>query len=137
MTPARQRAVILLEAIIALVVIAGVAGACLSLRSRAIRQRIAVQQTLEIEDALSSIMTLATSGLLDTPSVETDDSGASRRVWRGDWNDEPYTVTAQIVDVGNPLIAQSADAPVLIPMRRWTVEFRGARVEELSMERVR
>lgn len=137
MTLARRRAVILLEAIISLVVIAAVAGACLSLRSRTIRQRVAVQQTLEIDDALSSIMALATAGLLDAPTADTDDSGAARRVWRGDWNGEPYAVTAQIVQVSNPLAGQTVEAPAFIPMRQWTVEFRGASVRELSMERVR
>ena len=59
MTLGRQRAVILLEAIISLVVIAGVAGACLGLRSRALRQRVAVQETLALDDALTAILTLA------------------------------------------------------------------------------
>ena len=125
--------VVLLEAIISLVVIAGVAGACVGLRSQSIRQRIAVERALGTDNALSTLLTEATAGLLDAPIIETGDDGSERRVWRGERFGEPYEIRAAIVEVRNPLSGRDAETPERMAMRQWTVTIGGESLTELRL----
>jgi type II secretory pathway pseudopilin PulG len=101
--PRRALAFTLLEAMIALAMLAGVFGVCLGLRSAALaadRRAAALLQTEREADALFQMVINRT--LLDAEP----DSTSERMVWIGTHLGEPYRIERTVAVLPNPLVGR-------------------------------
>lgn len=125
----------LLEAMIALIVLAGVASACLQLRAQALRGRAAAAEATSREAALQDLLDSAIAGFLGDPAQRPDeDDETPRTVWTGELHGQPYEVVREVVQRTNPVRLDEAreddDETQLIWLAHWTATWRGATVEE-------
>ena len=120
---------------IALIVLAGVASACLQLRARSLRARAAAAEAATREAVLDDLLHQAVAGYLPEPVRTQSDDGASRAVWTGELQGDPFEVTREPALAPNPTIVRSegeADAPAAreLWLTRWRATWRGHTIEE-------
>lgn len=125
----------LLEAMIALIVLAGVASACLQLRAQSLRARAAAAEAASRDAALDDLLRRAVGGLLPDPQRAETEEGAVFVAWRGDLHGDPYEVTRELVLAPNPAAGlpasgQDAERAREIWLARWRATWRGHTVEE-------
>jgi type II secretory pathway pseudopilin PulG len=125
----------LLEAMIALIVLAGVASACLQLRAQSLRGRAAAAEATTRDAALEDLLTSAVAGLLQNPEVTRLDDDAVRIAWRGEIGGDPWEVTRELALRSNPVAAlptrdDDAQRPQEIWMTHWRATWRGRTIEE-------
>lgn len=123
--PARalHRAFTLLEAIVALVILAAACIACLQIRTQsfAARDRLARQQ--RIDRANDAVFQMLVNGLLPRPEKDRD-SGLP--VWKGEHLGKAYTITRQRTSVANPVAGQVAYAVAPeVSVWRYTLAYEG------------
>lgn len=129
----RVAGVTLLESVIAIVIIAAVAGASLELRSRSMHARLAAAQAAETAGVLDALLRKATGGLMgEAQLTSADDDGRVRRVWTGEQGGDPFEVIVEDIEQANPLAARGDDESS-IALRRYTARFRGQRAEEVRV----
>lgn len=125
-----QRAFTLLEAVLAMAILAGVAVVCVGLRAQSLASGSKLEARLSDERETQAIFEMATSGLL--PPAELSGDGVVRR-WAGEHMGTPYTLKATRESVRNPMEgAHGADAAGLsgrIVMWRYVLTIRGRETE--------
>ncbi len=104
-----RRGFTLLEAIIALVVLGGVAIACLEMRARAmvVGRRVDTQQ--REEETARVTLEMAIAGLLEDGEGPTPSDPTQRILWKGDRDGVPYVCQRERVQMPNPALAWAAD----------------------------
>lgn len=126
----------LLEAMIALIVLAGVASASLQLRAQALRGRAAAAEATAREAALQDLLNQAVAGFLGEPAQRPEDRDAPilRTVWIGQLHGEPYEVVREVAQRPNPVPRNGArddDAESqFIWIAHWSATWRGQTIEE-------
>lgn len=126
----------LLEAIIALILIAGVASVSLQLRAQSLRGRAAAAEATARQAALDDLLHQAVHGLLPNPQVPEDDAAPLAMRWTGRRAGHPYEVERALVAVPNPLAGEQragadpdAAPPQQIALVRWRATWRGETAE--------
>lgn len=105
-SPRRQSAgFTLLEAIVALVILASACIVCMQIRAQSIssHERLARQQ--RVDRATDAVFQMMINGLLPRPEK---DAKSGRPVWRGEHLGKPFEVTRDRVIVANPVAGQVA-----------------------------
>jgi type II secretory pathway pseudopilin PulG len=131
----------LLEAMIALIVLAAVAGACLQLRSQTLRQRVAVARAIQSGEALTELLTMARAGLLPEPEGPLEGDERMLVTWRGELRGHAYEVTRELVTTTNPALQAQGlllDAATVLPqelvMLRYRAVYAGVSAQELILQ---
>lgn len=130
----------LLEATIALAILATAAVVCLEMRAQGIVRARALAEARSTEETLRTILDLANAGLLIGASEPVGDDPRQRRVWRGDERGELWECVSERVEMPNPArsaLAPSiaAQMPAMIVLERTTVSYRGRAATSLRAVR--
>ncbi len=117
------RAFTLLEAILALAIIAAVIIVCLGLRSQALASSYRISTGHQAERIVQEVYESLVSGLLPDPEVDPD---TGKRIWRGERLGHEYTLVGQITDVPNPVFGLSDTREFGDRVRIWRYELQCA-----------
>ncbi len=126
----RRRGFTLIESVIALTVLAMVAGACFELRTQSLAQTRVIAGRQANARVAHTILTLAWAGQLGQGRrVESDDRDGVIE-WIGEREGRAYTMVREPVVVANPLRSflgesESAKYPVTVELYRYTLELEG------------
>lgn len=119
-----SRAFTLIEAIIAVTMIALVAGACLQLRAESLARVRSLSGTGAADLAADQVLRLAVADRLGPGQPLEPDDPQSPRVWTGEHAGRPYELQREAVAVPNPLReATDEDSvyPVSVIVWRYTL----------------
>lgn len=127
--PRHLRGFTVIEAVVALTILAMVAGVCLELRAQSLRQSQSIQKRHELARRADAILELARAAQLG-PSVPVDeDDPESGRLWTGERSGDQYRLLKQTILVDNPLHDPLQGSRALYPKRiavqRYTLELAG------------
>lgn len=111
-----RRAFTLLEAILALAIIAAVIVVCLGLRAQALGASHRITRDQQSERVVEEIYESLVAGLLDDP-VTDPDTGA--RTWTGERLGEPFTLVGSLTLAPNPLLGVFKDKEMGDSVRVW------------------
>jgi len=121
-----RRSFTLLEAVIAVTILAAFTVATLQLRAQGLASQSRLDRTLAAERAVDEILRLAIAGLLVEPERVRDDQGeVVRTIWRGQRFGEPFECVRETVQAPNPAAGDRPDLPETITVRRYTVRCAG------------
>ncbi len=93
----------LLEAIVALVILAAACIACLQIRTQAIASHDRLARQQQIDRATDAVFQMLVNGLLPKPEKARD---SGRPVWKGEHLGKPFAITRERVSVANPVAGQ-------------------------------
>ncbi|MDX2115432.1 MAG: prepilin-type N-terminal cleavage/methylation domain-containing protein [Planctomycetota bacterium] len=134
MTPARRaqgRGFTLIEAVLAMALLAGVMMACLGLRGQALAQQERARARHALLREGEAIFEMFTSGLLGRPEV-TQGETLERR-WKGEHLGKPYVLVGRRVVRENPAASALPESVVKLSDRvlvwRYELEYRGSKLE--------
>jgi len=132
-----RRAFTLIEAIIAITMIALVAGACLQLRAESLARVRSLAGTGAEDLAADQILRLAAADRLGPGRRLEPDDPQSPRVWTGEHAGRRYTLRKEAVVVPNPLrsaVDEDSVYPESVVVWRYTLTM-GDTVRELEWTR--
>lgn len=120
----------LIESLVALTVLALVAGACLELRAGALAHTRTLAGRQDDQRRVKTVFDLALAGLLDAPQRVDPDDPHSALVWTGERDGEQYQLLREPVVVPNPLHApptgdESPQFPEQSLLFQYTLEIGG------------
>lgn len=114
---ASRPAFTLIEAIVALTILAVVAGACLRLRATSLAQARSLHARQELVREAATLFELAIEGRLG-PSQRLDpDDPESPTEWTGERGERPYRLLREAVVIANPVHDPGADVATPFPER--------------------
>lgn len=117
------RAFTLLEAVLALAIIASVIVVCLGMRAQALAasQRIAADQQSDrvVQEVYESLV----AGLLKDPEIDPD---TGMRTWTGERLGEEFTLTATLTTAPNPIVGLIEDKEMGDRVRVWRYQLQCA-----------
>lgn len=118
-----RRAFTLLEAILALAIIASVIVVCLGLRAQSLSasRRIAADQ--QSDRVVQEIYESLVAGLLQDPVIDPD---TGVRTWTGERMGEEFTLTATRTVVPNPVVGLIKDKEMGDQVRVWRYQLQCA-----------
>ena len=120
-----------IEAIVALTILAIVAGACLELRAQSLRQAQSLTARHELARRADAIFELARAGQLGPGERLDEDDPAGGRLWTGERFGDQYRLTKRTVLVDNPLhdprLGDRATYPRRVAVQRYALELEGQR----------
>ena len=127
--PRRRTGFTLLEAMIAVVILAGVAAVCLQLRVQSLRTAFAVEEAGAERRAIEHLLMLAEAGVLPGPQGPADDDPTMTVRWRGDWLGRPFLCTKARTPLRSPIpdAAQRGLAETIV-LDQYTLEYNGETV---------
>lgn len=99
----RTRAFTLLEAIVALAILAAACIACLQIRTQSITSHARVARQQQIDRATDAVFQMLVNGLLAKPEKDRE---TGRPLWKGEHLGKPFTITRERVSVANPVAGQ-------------------------------
>lgn len=108
-----SRGLTLLEAVIALAILAMVAGAVLEMRAAALRESARIADMQRGTREVASIFRMITTNTLGQPTLDTR---SSLPVWQGQHLGEPFRVERRAIRVPNPA-RTVVDAPLAAEVR--------------------
>jgi prepilin-type N-terminal cleavage/methylation domain-containing protein len=118
-----------IEAVVALTILAMVAGACLELRAQSLRQAQSIQKRHELARRADAVFELARAGQLGPGLLVDEDDPESGRLWTGERSGDRYRLVKETVLVDNPLhdplLGSRAVYPERVAVRRYTLELAG------------
>jgi type II secretory pathway pseudopilin PulG len=123
---ARSRpALTLLEAILALAILAMVAAAVLEMRGAAIRESARIQKIQRDTREVEAIFRMLTERALPQP---IPDPATGAPVWQGQHLGEPFAITRRTTTVPNPAL-QATDMPLAdrLPIFEYLIDYRGTK----------
>lgn len=131
-----RRAFTLLESIVALTILAMVAGACLDLRASALANTRTLAGKQEDARVALTLFDLALAGFLPAPTRLDPEDPESARVWTGTRDGRDYRILKERIVVRNPVrdsVTESAAVayPQNAALYRYTLELDG---ETFTME---
>jgi len=131
-----RRAFTLLESIVALTILAMVAGACLELRANALANTRTLAGKQEDARFAHTLFDLALAGFLPSPQRLDPEDPESARVWTGTRDGRDYRILKERVVVTNPVRASVTETvagvyPQNAALYRYTLEVGG---ETYTME---
>jgi prepilin-type N-terminal cleavage/methylation domain-containing protein len=117
----------LLESLVALTVLALVAGACLELRAGAVAHTSRLAGRQEDQRRARAVFDLALAGHLGAPTRTSDEDPDAPVVWTGEYDGARYRLLRETVVVPNPLyVGHKEDERSAYPERtalyRYTLE---------------
>ena len=126
----RRHGFTLIESVIALTVLALVAGACFELRAQSLAQTRAITGRQANARVAHTILTLAWAGQLGQGRRVERDELAGVVEWAGERDGRLYTLVREPVVVANPLrdsVGEDAASayPVTVDLFRYTLELEG------------
>ncbi len=130
----RRTAFTLLESVIALVIVAGVAGACLQARAQALAATRSIADSTVLTREMDAILAEARAGLLPQPVEVRDSTGRMvERVWSGVRAGAEFRCRWDVVQAPNPVPggAGAGLAPT-VTLARWSVTRAGQTAEVLE-----
>jgi len=128
----RRTGFTLLEAVIALAILASFTVVCLQLRAQGLAARARIDAALRHERVMQSLLQEAMAGLLPGREVEFDDQGEVVRItWSGDRFGQPYRCVRERVEARVDLPADDQAEQRPASTVRYTVRYAG---EEADME---
>lgn len=120
----RRAGFTLLEAILALSIIAAVTVVCLGMRAQALGAARRISESQHAEQGAQDIYDSVMAGLMPAPVI---DPRSGTRTWEGEWSNRPYVLTATLAALPSPVISAEADGSAPRPMlRMWRYELRYA-----------
>ncbi len=134
-SPQPRRAITLLEAVIALGLIALLAAAVIQARSAAITESTRLEHIQRTNREIQSLTTALLNGALPQPTrTQTDTPNQPPiPVWTGTHLDHPYTITRTVTTLPNPIAQTNTSdddpttpsTPDSIALFQYTIEYRG------------
>lgn len=131
-----SRGFTLLEAVLAVAILAGVAMVCVTIRTQMLASARRMEARHERQRDTQAIFDMLTSGML--PPIEGD-ADAGVRHWKGEYLGQVYSIEGVRTTVPNPVARVAAAQPKVedrsqalsdqIVMWRYTLEFRGVKTE--------
>lgn len=113
----------LLEAILALAIIASVIIVCLGLRAQALGASQRVARDQQSDRVVQEVYESLVAGLLGDPRVDSD-TGA--RTWTGERMGHAFTLVGKIVEAPNPVVGLIRDQEMGDRVRVWRYEMQCA-----------
>lgn len=124
------RAFTLLEAVLAMAILAAVTVVCVGLRAQSLAAGVKIELRLGDERETQAIFEMVTNGLL--PPAEVGEDSLVKR-WRGEHLGAEYTLKATRETLVNPMYSserpESAGLSERIVMWRYVLSFRGRETE--------
>ncbi len=139
----KRRGVTLLEAIVAMVILASVGVATLQLRAATLAGAREAEQAARSDRVVQDLLDMAIAGLLAGAREEGGEDGPRTLAWEGVHLGSPYVVRRVEVRLPNPLYSEEAESEEklahaeTIRCRRYEVEWGGARAVAIRPIRVR
>lgn len=120
------RSFTLLEAVIAVTILAAFTVATLQLRAQGLASQSRFDRAQSEQRAMDEILRLAAAGMLREPErVRDDDGNVVRLIWRGQRFGESYECARETVEASNPAARRRPDLPATIEVHRYTVQYAG------------
>lgn len=126
----RSRAFTLLEAVLAVAILAAVLVVCLGMRAQHMSSMRRVAEFHRAQRDAEAVFEMATANLLPAPKVEEE---SLVRTWTGDYLGEAYVLTARPIAQPNPVVLTDRTvklAPVLY-LWKYELAYRGRTTEFL------
>ena len=127
-----RRAFTLIEAVIAITVLALVAGACLQLRADSLSRTRTLSGRHELDRAVRTIFDLAVKDRLGPSRKLIADDPNSPEQWEGTFASREYTLVKELAVVPNPLTVEAprdgaaeSPYPALVALWRYTLTLDG------------
>jgi prepilin-type N-terminal cleavage/methylation domain-containing protein len=121
-----RRGFTLIEAIVALVILAGAMVAVVQVRAQIVLGTERQREVQREDRAVEALFQMLVNGVLSDPAV--DPTGA--RVWSGEYLGRPYRVTRRAMPVDNPVAGGVAYAvSPRITVYRYAIEYAGRESE--------
>lgn len=129
----------LLEVVIAIVILATFAVACLQLRVNGLHAAKQIEKSQRSQRAIDDVLELAVNRMLPDPVVERDEKGALVRItWRGEHLGHAYECVSEVVMVPAPRLARAQTeaepkepAAATVRVQRYVVTIGGEKGELL------
>jgi len=124
----------LLEAILALGILAAATIAALEIRVQMLRSGEKIRHAQREDRDHEALFEMLVSGMLEEP-VKTEERGP---VWTGMFLDEPYRITRSVTLVNNPAVGAVAyEVAPRIPVFEFRIEYAGRTTQAIWHEAIR
>ena len=124
---AAHRAFTLLEAVVALVILAGVVLAAAQVRAQVLASARDLAHVHRAEHAVADLFRMAVDGAIHEPEIDPD---TGERRWAGEYLGGEYEIVRTIERVANPVANQTAYAArERVSLFRYTVRYAGEDAE--------
>lgn len=115
----RRRGFTLLEAILALAILAAVMVVCLAMRAQALASSARIAASQWAQRGTQELYESLVAGILPDPEIDND---TGVRTWRGEHLGRPFIMTARPATVPNPVAGLFPDREMGERVRLWRYE---------------